>query len=112
MEAKQTANFLDHLKKEKVFQGSSEWQSLLFSPHGCNMIKICINYMCIIIFGEITNIACHCYFPYLSDNFFCSNSFLLVCFCDVEQPLMLLVFCVSSGFSDVSSKLELICIEC
>ncbi|RNA39682.1 hypothetical protein BpHYR1_009045 [Brachionus plicatilis] len=34
---------------EKFFQGSSEWQSLLFSPHGCNMIKICINYMCIII---------------------------------------------------------------
>ncbi|RNA24819.1 hypothetical protein BpHYR1_038475 [Brachionus plicatilis] len=34
---------------KSFFQGSSEWQSLLFSPHGCNMIKICINYMCIII---------------------------------------------------------------
>ncbi|RNA42241.1 hypothetical protein BpHYR1_004702 [Brachionus plicatilis] len=30
---------------EKFFQGSPECQSLLFSSHGCNMIKICINYI-------------------------------------------------------------------
>ncbi|RNA12414.1 hypothetical protein BpHYR1_045576 [Brachionus plicatilis] len=28
---------------KSFFQGSSEWQSLLFSPHGCNMIKFYIN---------------------------------------------------------------------
>ncbi|RNA09965.1 hypothetical protein BpHYR1_035255 [Brachionus plicatilis] len=37
------ANLTDFTKS--FFQGSSEWQSLLFSPHGCNMIKICINYI-------------------------------------------------------------------
>ncbi|RNA43869.1 hypothetical protein BpHYR1_026127 [Brachionus plicatilis] len=33
-------SFANINKKEKFFKGSSEWQSLLFSPHGCNMIKI------------------------------------------------------------------------
>ncbi|RNA31032.1 hypothetical protein BpHYR1_018682 [Brachionus plicatilis] len=34
--------------QEKFFQGSSEWQNLLFIPHGCTMIQICTNYMCTI----------------------------------------------------------------
>ncbi|RNA12770.1 hypothetical protein BpHYR1_029547 [Brachionus plicatilis] len=48
----ESAVFFELSDKEKFFQGSSEWQSLLFSPHGCNMIKICFNYMCLIIFGK------------------------------------------------------------
>ncbi|RNA05249.1 hypothetical protein BpHYR1_039307 [Brachionus plicatilis] len=38
-----SSNLDERLKEMSYgfFQGNSERQSLLFSPHGCNMIKIC-----------------------------------------------------------------------
>ncbi|RNA20080.1 hypothetical protein BpHYR1_036083 [Brachionus plicatilis] len=41
-------NYDNHLKYPSFIYDiseSSKWQSHLFSPHDCNMIKICINYI-------------------------------------------------------------------